>query len=366
MSLNGRREFDNIISPKGLWKVDFVLGPKLLPYFSTFSEGQLALLLKENFKHYIVTNYHHNPFYYLELYLNIFKKGGHSHDDVYRYNSLYQRKTNITFCPSCIKECLKANGFGYFKSEWQINQKCEIHGTSLYFLPESSRQKAIDSIRTILLGEVPASASGYISSGNSSTEERRTGHITPCLFEQYTLRLRNALKSWDIEKAIICNESHFHVMKNAYDNLFYANSGFPKQVPHSKISVLLDYLVTKGTVIGSKITSIPTEVIEVLNGIDDSTSCSEDLVAPVERSCSKCKYSKQHCALSPHIELFRFKQNRFQLIPDNYCERVDRNVIRRGGYYEPFIPYYHEERNSGFCEGYWESKLSSSWYSTEE
>lgn len=330
--LNGENEFSSVIAKNGSWNVLVGIQQKHEVYFQRKSENRLLDLIKKNYEQYIRLNFHHNPFYYLEFYKFFF---GNISPAFHKepFSKLNRHKKTINFCKNCLLNGIEINGFGYFRASWDTQKFCEIHNTSLSYLPQSNRKKRVDEIRLILQGEEPASAIKYPIDHISRAQETFLENIaanhfnlpvTPCLLEIISHKLRRTVSDYYYAPEAEYDEKNDIIMQSMLKSLLYP-SGVYKRVNAHAINRSLNILVKKKySPIETFLTNLYEEVVAV-NTIEKVDSCTERMLAPKLRECNKCKYPKTSCALSSKI--VSFVQSRQMRIAqgDNYCDRVIRN-----------------------------------------
>lgn len=334
--LNGENDFSSVISKDGSWNLLVNISSSHVSYFQKKSENRLVYLIKRNYERHIRLSFHHNPFYYLELYKFFF--GICSRDlQTNGFSGLKRKGKNISFCTNCLTDDIRSNGFAYFRARWDTTTFCDTHKSSLYYLPQSTRTKRVEEIRLILKGEEPATARRYPIKSDPREQKTFTGSldkdyfhlpVSPCLLKIVSHKLRRVVSDYYNSPEKDYDDMIDRVMYSMYNGFLY-KSGVYKQVNAYKTDQFLKTLIRKKySPIETYLTDLYEEVVAV-NGIDGSESCSERMLAPKSRDCHKCEYPKTTCALSPKI--VSFVQSRHMRVAhgNNYCDRVIKNSAQR-------------------------------------
>ncbi len=122
-----------------------------------------------------------NPIDYLNVVYNFFydiKRVNHSEGSI-----------PIRFCPSCIVESIRDQGFGYLKSEWLFKSKCNSHQQTLITLRALGAKKVINALISVLSGKTISEYDIDITeneSTNKINDKNKCGfHVMPCLLNDF-------------------------------------------------------------------------------------------------------------------------------------------------------------------------------------
>ncbi|HDR2621550.1 TPA: TniQ family protein [Enterobacter chuandaensis] len=146
--INGVEQFANLTDNKGNWRLNLKLNTQIRVFFMSYSDQDIltlcrnAGLIKKN------THTFGNPLEYMSVLKNLYSiKGNHN----------ISGSHPIGFCIYCIRDSLKVNGYGYFRTLWMqkwINT-CNTHKKSLTFCPALPAKRSHEVIKQILRGEYP-------------------------------------------------------------------------------------------------------------------------------------------------------------------------------------------------------------------
>lgn len=96
---------------------------------------------------------------------------------------------DIKYCLACINESIKSFGYGYFRSFWEIDNKCLIHHSPLKKIPIINITKTIKSIKMIMKGIEPK---GAIEVKIQKKEYKTPVNPDDCLNEKYLFPIKFA------------------------------------------------------------------------------------------------------------------------------------------------------------------------------
>ncbi|MEZ9269559.1 hypothetical protein AB9R79_23825, partial [Vibrio splendidus] len=64
-----------------------------------------------------------------------------------------QGQLPIVYCPDCIKDMIRENGFGYFRKNWGRENWCDNHDIALHHLESNNYRSSVKLLKKLLLGE---------------------------------------------------------------------------------------------------------------------------------------------------------------------------------------------------------------------
>jgi hypothetical protein len=147
--VSGGVGFENLIDNFGLW-YEF---PQILDSMSNnLKSHRLQLLYDVVREHSITTKWYSSfetPFGHYEELKALFNKK--------QFRAMYakRKRFRIKYCEQCIAESLVQNGFGFFRTNWLINDVCQYHDTVLSVIKHNTHHRAIKAVLDAMRGNKP-------------------------------------------------------------------------------------------------------------------------------------------------------------------------------------------------------------------
>ncbi|MEI8704701.1 TniQ family protein [Pseudoalteromonas sp. B62] len=195
-----------------------------------------------------------------------------------------RRNISVRYCAACIKESIKREGFGYFKSDWFFYRHCHKHNTLLYSLSSKSRAQSLKLIRGLLSGR----SSGKLLETTNQYKipipslNFKTSYLMPCLVEA----LYNSLDSARVEEINKRESNSQSKFQSDYltDDIIFANKLFF----YYKVIEFISEFFNSGEAEVSALLKEISENIIYKFGINYERSLSTKLVKRKSYNCTKC------------------------------------------------------------------------------
>lgn len=168
--VNGVEEYADVTGQTACWRKTPYLNENIARYFTGYNDHDFLTLIRNSWRAIRNAEMFSDPTEYMSdvknIYVHHHRKRGIAH------------RTQIKYCMNCIRESIKNNGYGYFKSSWHYKYSgyCITHNKSLTVSPRISSGKPYELIKTILRGEYPVGCYSTLNFINPKEE------VTPPLY----------------------------------------------------------------------------------------------------------------------------------------------------------------------------------------
>lgn len=180
----GNNDLSGVVSKSGGWVLRPEAPRRIKEELSNLDKVKLLKLYELHYTIFNSVSLFDNPFQHL------YEGGGigqrhMSYYGVFHSNRSQTMKTSsfpIKYCRHCIQYQIWKYGFAYFKSEWNIKNRCSIHMTGLSLVEPNLKESPYEYMGKILQGRslIPSS----VASGRCLTPDLRAlddARFAPCL-----------------------------------------------------------------------------------------------------------------------------------------------------------------------------------------
>lgn len=323
--VHGETDFSSVLTKNGMWKLNIETNINQQHIFKRTPEKHLIHLVKSNYKDHINCSFHHNAFYYLELYKQAFIQN-ETASYINRFKFTYLRKNHlqIYFCETCIKNSISHYGYGYFKNSWFNAKSCKIHNVPLSYLSETSENKSAELIREILSGIKPKTSHENTTNEIKTIQSKPIQYfnypLSPCLLQLIINKIRRIPSKYHKNSTYLNEETNS--MANYIDRKINDSSGVYKKINGYTLELTINKLVNNNHFDIYKFLLQECIETDTYNGINNINSCKQRILTPKKKDCLNCRFSKQICGLSLNIELFTVHPDTKVTIRKNYCDTI--------------------------------------------
>lgn len=282
--VSGGSDFSSVIGSNGMWRDK--------PYFPTTCKVESAYFKDQELLEFVrnsglvrkTAGRFDDPVDYLHKLKEIFSG--------YSVFNKSKGEISIGYCSRCISDSIFEYGFGYLKSCWLYENKCQYHNEELKFIGASSRRLSVSSLKDVLSAKdinLKMKLSDVQLLDFFDATSMPEFHVMPCLlYDFYRWATRPGL-SPRLDLSLFLSAG------------FYYSGGRRKPVPDEFLHHKYEMFETKYPQEFESFFSNRAEVIEYRFGFNQVGSLTERLAKTKGKNCSKCYQwdRTDYCPIQP-------------------------------------------------------------------
>ncbi|MFC1236715.1 TniQ family protein [Vibrio sp. F74] len=148
-AIYGVEHLSDVINKKGEWASSLQLNKSVRHYFLSLHDQQIVDLMQNCGWANKKLGLFDDPTSYMSIIDKLINKRKANHKRTYNLP--------IKYCIHCIKDSIVKNGYGYFKSDWQLEYGnfCNVHREALIYISCHTKFQSIQDLKQIFKGILP-------------------------------------------------------------------------------------------------------------------------------------------------------------------------------------------------------------------